>query len=358
MVSLPLLSLFFGIFSYGIEKSFAQNEQKRYINSLTNENISLNLICQNNYQTDDNYDSEEQKLKAKAARDSQINSLLSDAISLYKQKKFNDAIDLFNQVIRLDPENAAAHFSLGIALHANKDVAGAANQYQIAHDLEPNNNEYQQAALNAKKKLDDQNRVQFEESKKQLLTTQAAEAFKQGQYDQALSLYQELEKQQPHLAFAKYNIGTIYLIQKKPDDALSYYKEAHKLEPDNKQYEESLQKLKLSIKEAEEAKKQQELVDSKSNKSKGAKNKKVKQNYIAYCGLRVKSSKEGVFVEAILTGSRAGQAGLHPGDVIKVIDGRPIKKEAQLEEMLESKPFGQKFQLLVVRGNQTGQILF
>ncbi len=345
MVSLPLISLFVCIFPSWAAYSLVQNETKEY----------ANLICQNTYQSDE--DDQEQKLRAKAARDSQINSLLDQAISLYKEKQLPEAIDLFNQVIRLAPDNAAAHFSLGIALEASKDLAGAADHYQIAHKLEPQNSEYEKAATSAKKKLDEQNIAQFEKSKKELLAKQAAEAFKQGQYDQSLSLYLELEKQDPHLAFAKYNIGTIYLIQKKADEALTYYKAAHKLEPDNKQYDESLQKLKLSIKEADDAKKQTQLSNHSNDKEKNNKNKS-KQSYLAFCGLRVKSGKEGVLIEALLTGSRAAEAGLRPGDIIQVIDGRSIKKESQLEEMLQSKPYGQKFQLLVKRGDQMGQILF
>jgi S1-C subfamily serine protease len=120
-----------------------------------------------------------------------------------------------------------------------------------------------------------------------------------------------------------------------------------------------LEKLKQAIKEAEESKKsQQKSSGPVDNKDKHSKNKTAKQNYITSCGLRVKSSKQGVIIEAILTGSRANQVGLQPGDIIEVIDGRTIKKEKELEEMLQSKPFGQRFQLLVVRRGQTGQILF
>jgi tetratricopeptide (TPR) repeat protein len=325
--------------------------------------------CQTNDsgQSDSETSNEEQKLKVMAARNNEINSLLAQAISLYKHKQFEQAIDLFNQVIRLDPQNASAHFSLGITLEANHDLTGAADHYAIAHEIDPGNNEYQRAVLGMKSKEEKEKETNLDQQKQKALAAQASDAFKRRQYEQALSLYQTLEKENPHLAFAKYNIGTIYLILKKPDDALNYYKEAHKLDPENKQYAESLEKLKQNIKQIEDEKKAEKLSPEKTstNNNNGSKNKNERltnesalKNILSYCGLRVKSGKDGVLIEATLSGSRAAQVGLQPGDIIKVIDGQPIKKANQLEKTLRSKPLGQRFQLLVLRRGQTGVILF
>jgi tetratricopeptide (TPR) repeat protein len=336
-VSLPLLSLFVCNFLALPDKSFSQTNNR----SITDENT------------------EDEKLNVMAARDKEINSLLNKAVDLYKHQQSNKAIDLFNQVLRLDPQNASAHFSLGIALEANKDYIGAANHYATAHEIDPANNEYQRAVLNLNNKLEKQRQAQVDEAKQQALAAQARSAFKSGQYEESLSLYKSLEKENPHLAFAKYNIGTIYLILKKPEEALSYYKEAHKLEPKNVQYIESLDKLKDNIKQVQDTKKSQKSGSKKSaNSSQQLTSETAKQNILAYCGLRVKSSKNGVLIDAILSGSRAAQVGLQPGDIITVIDGQAIKKTNQLEKALQNKPLGQRFQLLVTRRGQTGQILF
>ncbi len=347
MVSLHLISLFVGIFVIGTNRSYAQN----------------NGQASDVEQTNEDNDTESQKLKVMTARESQITSLLASAVELYKQKRLPEAIEVFNQVIRLDPTNAPAHFSLGIALEANNDLIRASEHYEAARSIEPKNREYQQAAFAVKKKLDQVNQNQLEEAKLRLLTGQAAEAFKQGRYEEALAAYQAIEKENQNLALPKYNIGTIYLIQKKPNDALPYYKAAHKLDPDNKQYSDSLDKLKESIKQAEAIEKQEKSAKSgedisSENKNNHSAENTAKQDLITFCGLRVKGGKSGLFIEAILTGSRAAQAGLQPGDTISVINGLKITKPAQLQKMLESKPFGQKFQLLVLRGGQTGAILF
>ncbi len=215
--------------------------------------------------SDTDSSSEEQKLKVMAARNNEINALLAKAVSLYKHKEFEQTVTVLNQVIRLDPQNAPAHFSLGITLEAMHDWSGAAEHYATAHEIDPGNNEYQQALLSLKDKSEKGREKELEKQKQSAMSAEASEAFKQQRYEEALSLYQSLEKESPKLAFVKYNIGTIYIIFKKPNDALNYYKEAHKLEPGNKQYADSLEKLEQSIKQIENEKKVEKASPEKKN---------------------------------------------------------------------------------------------
>lgn len=322
---------------------------------------------------DDNQEikeSEEQRLKVMQARTADINSLLKKGVDLYKRQQIDEAINIFKQVIRLDPQNASAYFSMGIALEAKKDLPNASDYYEIAHEIDPGNQEYQKAILSLREKEEKQVEIRQEKAKQQNLTAKAAEAYKTGHYDEALSLYQSLEKEHPHIAFVKYNIGSIYLIQRKPDEALDYYKQAHKLDPKNEQYNNSFTRLKQNIKQirltanaannanVRKSSKNTPIIDKNMEKEKERTDKAAMKNIIEYFGMKVKTSETGVLIHAILTHSRAANVGLQPGDIIQVIDGQKIRHPEQLKKVLQSKPIGQRFQLIVIRGNRIGHILF
>ena len=282
-----------------------------------------------------------------AARANQVNSLLSQAVALYRQKQFKEAIDLFEQVIRLDPQNASAHFSLGIALEADGNSTQAASEYNQAAAIDPDNKDYQQATEHLKNKQEKETKIKAEDSKWQLLASQAAEALKNGQFDQALAIYTQLVEKDPRQSLYQYNLGTVYLMLKNPDDALPHYKSAHKLDPTNTVYEQSLLKLEESLKEVKETKEK----TAKQNSPK-------KLDLYANFGLEVGSSRLGVMVKKLKPAWRAAQAGLYPGDIIKTVDGVTIDSVPQLETSLANKPIGQRFQMAIIRRGMACQLLF
>ena len=296
---------------------------------------------------DDGTDMQNRQVQVMAARANQVNTLLSQAVSLYRQKQFKEAIDLFEQVIRLDPQNAPAHFSLGIALEANGEADEAASEYSQAATIDPENKDYQQATQNLKNKQERESKTKIEDSKWQALASQAADALKNGQFDQALVMYKQLVEKDPHQPLYQYNLGTIYLMLKQPNEALPHYKTAHKLEPTNTVYEQSLLKLEQSLKEVKEAKEK----IAKQNSPK-------KIDLYANFGLEVRSSNLGVMVKKLKPRWRAAQAGLYPEDIIKTVDGTMVNSVSQLEQLLGNKPIGQRFQMAIVRRGMACQLLF
>ncbi len=49
---------------------------------------------------------------------------------------YKDAIEAYKQAIRIDPDNADAHFSLGLAYVYLKDRDSALEQYKILESLD------------------------------------------------------------------------------------------------------------------------------------------------------------------------------------------------------------------------------
>ena len=75
----------------------------------------------------------------------------------------------------------------------------------------------------------------------------------------------------------------------------------------------------------------------------------------------------GVLVLGVRAGSPAARAGLRPtrqerngniivGDIIAAIDGRPVESDADLEDALDAREFGDRVTLTVVRNDQRIQV--
>jgi len=82
------------------------------------------------------------------------------------------------------------------------------------------------------------------------LAVEAKEAFDRQEYISALSFYKEMDQKVPNQALVKYNIGTCYMMVKNPISALEYYKQAHKLKPDEPRYASACEQLETNVSNA------------------------------------------------------------------------------------------------------------
>ncbi len=193
------------------------------------------------------------------ARDEEIRTLLKDAIKLSKRKDTDGAIDKFNQVIRLDPQNAEAFFSLGVIYESKGQLDQALTAYHKAHDSNPDRMDYKDAIVSLEQKGAKKQEIDGKQAELNQRAKEAAEAFKRKEYMSALEMYKRLETDFPKNAPYKYNIGTIYLMMQNPVQALEYYEMARKLNPKEERYVAAASKLKDTLK-ADEAKRK--AVDS------------------------------------------------------------------------------------------------
>lgn len=314
-----------------------------------------------------------------AAKEAELQRLLGEGVSLWRARRASEATEKFEQVIRLDPSNAEAHFSMGIIYEAAGNYAEALSSYKKASVVRPDNKEYKTAIADVEKKARGSEKSTGLTGELKMMADDAAAAFKRGEYMSSLDLYKQLEAKTPPQAHVKYNIGTIYLMMKNYQMALEYYKQAKKLKPSEPKYAQAVQQLEGGMKkdtaERKQAEKESQAAWQEQEKRRNANagnnnagaNKFAQlgsqpsaskgQEYMNGVGLIGKSSRDGVVIVAVGIASRATRAGILQGDVIKAVDGIVVKNTGELNNAIGSKA-NQQIQLTVQRGNQIGQVRF
>jgi serine protease Do len=71
----------------------------------------------------------------------------------------------------------------------------------------------------------------------------------------------------------------------------------------------------------------------------------------AYLGVTVEQVKEGIRLSSVIPKSAAESAGLKAGDIIRIINGEPVKEATQLRNVITKLKAGDRITLVVRRGN-------
>ena len=164
---------------------------------------------------------------------------LGDA--LLKKGQTDEAINQYQEAIRLKPDSADAHYNLGNALLKKDQTDEAISQYQEVIRLKPDDadahNNLGDALL--KKGQTDEAINQYQEAIR--LKPDSADAHynlgnalrKKGQIDEAINQYQEVIRLKPDDAEAHNNLGVALAIKGQTDEAIRQFQEAIRLKPDS-----------------------------------------------------------------------------------------------------------------------------
>jgi tetratricopeptide (TPR) repeat protein len=321
-----------------------------------------------------------------AAREENINKLLGQGVSLWRAKRSREAIEKFEEVLRLDPGNAEANFSMGIAYESSGNYPEALASYQRAAQQKPQSKDYAEAVASVQTKMAKRQRVDDQQGELRVLAEQASAAYKRGEYLSALDLYKQLDEKAPNQALVKYNIGTLYLAIKNPITALDYYKQARKLKPTEPRYITACEQLEANLGQASKKREDAERAwdeheapgavpsanaSSSNNSSKANHKEKEKKppkstaaplappsadDAMASMGIIAKSSHDGVTILQIGIASRASRVGLLRGDIIKAVDGTVVTHTDQINKILSTKQPGSPVQMTIQRAQKMGQV--
>lgn len=342
------------------------------------------------------------RLSVQAAREQEIRNLVMEGTELWRTRRGQEALERFEQALRLDPSNAEAHFSMGIIEESSGNYIEAASSYQQAAKYAPEVEEYSKAVNDIEKKVQLKQKQVGQSGNIRQLTENANAAFQRKEYISALDLYKQLDGQAPNQARTKYNIGTLYLLLKDHDNALDYYKQAYKLEPSNPRYAKTYKDLSNEIKQVN--KESQEIAQENQRgaipikvKEKGKKQNQRRMLQVApmarpvsgqgfgsgqilgqsqpippsvpqrqapiqdpasQAGLFGSSTGDGLLINRVAPGSRAARAGLMPGDYVRALEGTEVMDIRQLTQVLLQYPPTQGLQMMIMRNGNLNVIMF
>jgi tetratricopeptide (TPR) repeat protein len=117
-----------------------------------------------------------------------------------------EAIDHYEQALRLKPDLAVAHYDLGIALAGQSKVQEAINHYEQALRIQP---DYAEAHNNLGIAL-----------------------VRLGRLREAIEQYQQALRIKPDYAEAQYNLGNALMGQGGLQEAIGHYEQALRIQPD------------------------------------------------------------------------------------------------------------------------------
>lgn len=189
-----------------------------------------------------NSDAERQRIAVQAAREQEMQDLLQEGARLWRNRHGVEAVERFEQVLRLDPQNAEAHFSIGVIQESLGKYSEALAHYQSARKSHPDNQDYDDAVDAVLKKLQSQRPATATAANKGLFD-QATAAFKRGEYFSALDLFKQADAKTPNQPLVKYNLGSTYLMLKDHFNALENFKLAKDLEPTNERFNRAFNEL-------------------------------------------------------------------------------------------------------------------
>lgn len=146
------------------------------------------------------------------------NILYAYALDLHKQNKLTDSIALYNEVIKIEPDNAEVYVNLAIAQGQNKNYDNAIATLNTAKSKFPNNSQ----VIDAIKSIN----AQATDEKLEL----AANYFNNKDYQNAANEYLKI---QPATSDTMLGAASAFQNLGDNDKAIQYYKEAFKLAPTN-----------------------------------------------------------------------------------------------------------------------------
>lgn len=183
---------------------------------------------------------------AQTNADERIKQMLRDALQKHSQGDVNGAKQLFKKVLSVDPRNADANYNLGAMAEDAGDLNAAQNFYKAASLANPGDGDVRDALNSVNQKLaskaQEQQQAMAIEKKNQLrgMASQAAAAYKAGQYDKAIAILQQIDAQAPNDPNVKYGLGQAYRGKGDMARAQQNLQAAAGLDPNNQLYRSTL----------------------------------------------------------------------------------------------------------------------
>lgn len=171
-----------------------------------------------------------------------------DGETLYKERKFTEAKEVFSGYVERKPENPFGHYMLGLASWKSGDLTGAEKAFNEAITKDP---KHVKSLLNSARVLMDLDRNQeaFERiTAARTLDSTSAESVRLlarahhrlGDVESAVQAYRDALIGDERDVWAMNNLGMLYIEQRKPQDALGPLARAVQLKPTSPIFQNNL----------------------------------------------------------------------------------------------------------------------
>lgn len=184
-------------------------------------------------------------------------AMLKRATDLYSRGDTAEAERMFKKVLTLDSRNADAHYNLGAIAEARGDTAQALNEYRIASQINPGDQELKDAVAQIERKQNSDRMAQAEQQRQRdeqqkeaarrdsmkSLVAQASTAYKNGQYDSAVRQLEQVVKQAPNDSDVRFALAQAYKAKGDLSKARMNLNQALAAQPNNKLYRDALSDL-------------------------------------------------------------------------------------------------------------------
>lgn len=198
-----------------------------------------------------------------ASSQERVKGLLRQAMQSYSQGKTTEAERLYQKVLASDFRNVDANYNLGAIAENRGDLQAAGRYYETALKGNPSDLEIQDA-FNAV-----QNKLKTTTAKapspdlpldgapatagEKVIAQEAAEAYKRGNFDDAIEKLSYLAKKNPFDANTQFALGQAYRGKGKNSQAARHLRSAATLNPKNDLYVKTLNDLQSQMDEQEGA---------------------------------------------------------------------------------------------------------
>jgi Flp pilus assembly protein TadD len=184
-------------------------------------------------------------------------AMLKRATDMYSRGETAEAERMFKKVLTLDSRNADAHYNLGAIAESRGDTAQALNEYRIASQINPNDQELKEALVQLERKQHSDRLAQAEQQRQREeqqreasrrdslknMVAQASTAYKNGQYDSAVRQLEQVVKQAPHDSDVRFALAQAYKAKGDLSRARMNLNQALAAQPNNKLYRDALSDL-------------------------------------------------------------------------------------------------------------------
>jgi tetratricopeptide (TPR) repeat protein len=160
-------------------------------------------------------------------------------MALADMAKTDEAIAQYREALRIKPDYAKAAYNLGVAFQSQGRLDDAIAEYRAAIRIDPNHAEMHNNLGFALSRLGQRDEAMTEYRKALEVDPKAAEAYGnlgnallgERKMDEAIAAFREAVRLQPGLAEAHDNLGNGLLNRGEIEDAMSEYREALRLKP-------------------------------------------------------------------------------------------------------------------------------